>query len=148
MLLVVGINALPESTETTAPQTTANTVSSDSQKTEEYLKKVKEKANGAIAENGETIKNVTFENKVLTVSVDISEADPSPLTYDMLAESRAGSITDAILDLEEYFDLWESITIDFGKIGKISVNKSDAEKNEYGLAYFPEEKLTLTDSAN
>jgi len=142
--LVAWINSLPEpeeETTTSAPSTSA------SQEAEEYLKKIKEKLPGAIGENNETIKSVKLKNKALTVSVDISKADPSPLTYEMLAESRAGSITDAILDLEEYFDLWETITIDFGKIGKVKATKSDVEKNEYGLSYFPEEKLTLTGSS-
>lgn len=127
-------------------QTTSQ--ASTTQGAEQFIEKVKEKADGAIGKENETITDIKLNNKNLTVYVDISKADPSPLTYEQLAESRTSSITDAILELEEYYDLWESITIDFGKIGKSKNNKSDIEKNEYGSAYFPLEDFSLVGSSN
>ena len=127
-------------------QTTSQ--ASTTQGAEQFIEKVKEKADGAIGKENETITDIKLNNKNLTVYVDISKADPSPLTYEQLAESRTSSITDAILELEEYYDLWESITIDFGKIGKSKSNKSDIEKNEYGSAYFPLEDFSLVGSSN
>ena len=127
-------------------QTTSQ--ASTTQGAEQFIEKVKEKADGAIGKENETITDIKLNNKNLTVYVDISKADPSPLTYEQLAESRTSSITDAILELQEYYDLWESITIDFGKIGKSKSNKSDIEKNEYGSAYFPLEDFSLVGSSN
>lgn len=41
-----------------------------------------------------------------------------PLTLEDLALSGIGSITDAILELKDYDNLWETIKVDFGAIGQ------------------------------
>ena len=142
VLFIAIIVPSPDDSQQTTSQASAT------QGAEQFIEKVKEKANGAIGEENETITDIKLNNKNLTVYVDISKADPSPLTYEQLAESRTSSITDALLELEEYYDLWESITIDFGKIGKSKNNKSDIERNEYGFAYFPLEDFSLVGSSN
>ena len=60
-----------------------------------------------------------------------------------LALSRVSSITDAFLDLTDYDDQWDTITVDFGDIGKVVNKKSDAKENEYGMRYFAEENFKL-----
>ena len=60
-----------------------------------------------------------------------------------LAIFRTGSITDAILELTDYDNQWDTITINFGDIGKITNNKDDMKENEFGGRYFPFENLTL-----
>lgn len=142
VLFIAIIVPSPDDSQQTTSQASAT------QGAEQFIEKVKEKADGAIGKENETITDIKLNNKNLTVYVDISKTDPSPLTYEQLAESRTSSITDAILELEEYYDLWESITIDFGKIGKSKNNKSDIEKNEYGSAYFPLEDFSLVGSSN
>jgi|GEM_PF-756249 len=86
---------------------------------------------------GEIIDFISFEeDDVLTISVDISATDPSPLTYDLLAESRAGSITDTILEYPEFDDYWTSVVVDFGGYGYYEGTKSMIVENEYGMRYF------------
>ena len=43
--------------------------------------------------------DIALKDKDLCVTVDLSKADPSPLTIEDLAISRTSSITDAILEL-------------------------------------------------
>ena len=93
---------------------------------------------------GEAITDVKFEDGDLCVYVDFSKADPTPLTLEDLAESRTSSITDSILELTEYDDLWDTITVDFGSIGKITNGKSDIRDDGYGRYFdFDLEDLTL-----
>lgn len=104
---------------------------------------VKEAIKGDIDSKDESIKEVVLKNGELFVYVDISKADPTPLTLEDLALSRTSSITDSILDLTEYYDSWNTITVDFGNIGKITNTKDDVEKNEFGFRYFPQENFVL-----
>ncbi len=107
-----------------------------------FVEEVKTAIQGAISSEDEAITDVKLEDKNLCVYVDLSKADPSPLTIEDLAISRTGSITDAILDITEYDDLWETITVDFGNVGKVVNSKDSIEENEVGR-YFPTENLKL-----
>ena len=89
---------------------------------------------GALGDD-ESITKIYIEEHCLVVVIDLGP-DPSPLTYDMLLESRTGSITDTILGHPEFDDLWETITIDSGGHGKIICDKSMIVINEYGMRYF------------
>ena len=79
----------------------------------------------------------------LCVTVDLSKANPEPLTMEDLAISRTWAITDAILELTDYDSQWNTITIDFGDIGRITSKKDDIKENEFGGRYFPSENFTL-----
>lgn len=79
---------------------------------------------------------VEYRGTELYIKVDISESDPAPLTYAMLAERRAGSITDAILAQEQLDETWEAITLEFVDIGSITLGKADIRSNEFGGRYF------------
>ncbi|MDD7390030.1 MAG: hypothetical protein PUG60_10375 [Lachnospiraceae bacterium] len=107
-----------------------------------FIKDVESAIDGQLGQ-GETYKDVTFKDGDLCVSVDFSNADPAPLTMEDLALSRTSSITDAILGLDQYDSLWNTITVDFGDVGKIINKKENMESNGYGR-YFPSEKFTLT----
>lgn len=107
-----------------------------------FVEDVKTAIQGDVGEN-EAIKDVTLENKELCVYVDFSKVDPSPLTIEDLAISRTSSITDTILELKQYDDLWETITVDFGEIGKIKNEKVSLKENEKGGRYFPSEDFKL-----
>lgn len=73
----------------------------------------------------------------------MSKADPTPLTVEDLAITRTSSITDAILELSNYDSQWNTITVDFGDIGKIVCNKNNVKDNGLGGRYFPSENFTL-----
>lgn len=106
-----------------------------------FLKDVKINIEGDVG-HGESITDMTLENRDLCVYVDLSGADPSPLTLEDLAISRTTSITDDILILREYDDLWDTITVDFGDIGKIVNHKSNIQTNAGGR-YFQSENWVL-----
>lgn len=107
-----------------------------------FIESVKNAIQGAIASDDEKITEVRLINKELRVYVDLSQADPSPLTLEDLAFSRTSSITDEILTLTEYENLWETIVIDFGELGNITNQKEDMIQNEYG-SYFSSENFKL-----
>lgn len=104
---------------------------------EKFLTAVKEVVQEAISSEGESITGVVLKDEDLCVTVDLSNANPEPFTLGDLAWSRASSITDAILELAEYDNLWNTITLDFGDIGRVTCNKADIAVNEYGGRYFP-----------
>jgi len=69
---------------------------------EKYLSQVKESIGGAVGSN-EEIKDVVLEDKVLTIFVDISQANvnaPIEFPLEEIAVSRASSITDEILGMD------------------------------------------------
>lgn len=115
----------------------AGTVTSD-----ELIAAVKEAIDGQIGK-GERYSDISFDGKDLTVKVDLSGADTSILTRELIAESRTSSITDGILQLDDkYYNTWNTMTIDFGDIGSISFDKSAVKDGGLGryvevpVAYF------------
>lgn len=82
-----------------------------------------------------TITKVKLKNKDLCVYIDISKSDTF-LPMENYAKIVNISITDNILTLKGYDDLWETITIDFGEIGKIKNNKVDMDTTQEGVRHF------------
>ena len=112
---------------TTEGSTEAGTVDADS-----LVSKVKEVIAGEVGQ-GEKISDVSFDGEGLVVKVDLSGADTSHLSKELIAESRVGSITDAILQLDDsYYNTWNTITVDFGSIGSITYTKNDVKDQGYG----------------
>ena len=111
--------------------------------TDDFIKKVKNVIKGAINSSEESIDDVELKGRELCVYVNLSQADPGFFTIEDLALSRTSSITDEILELKKYDSQWDSITIDFGYIGKVTNTKSDIEKNGFGGRYFPPENFVL-----
>lgn len=103
---------------------------------DDFVNAVSLEISGAVGKD-EKIEDVILDDVDLSVYVDISNADPYPLTYEDLVLSRTSSITDDILKLKEYYDFWETITVDFGPYGSVKNNKDDIKHNEDGGAYFP-----------
>lgn len=110
---------------------------------DEFISEVKEVLPGAIGSENESITDVELKNGDLHIIVDLSNANPAPLTIEDLAISRTGSITDAILRLSNYDSQWETITVDFGNIGKIVCDKDSIQENEVGGRYFPSVNFIL-----
>ena len=98
------------------------------------LEEAKTVTQGSVGEN-EQITGIEYNNRDLRVYVDLSQATPDPLTYEDLAISRTSSITDQLLTLKGYLNLWDTITVDFGDIGYIKNPKQNIESNGYGF-YF------------
>ena len=110
---------------------------------DKFVEDVKTAISGAIDSDNEAITDVVMKDKDLCVTVDLSKADPNPLTIEDLAISRTGSITDAILELTDYDDEWNTITVDFGDVGKVVCDKDSIKENDAGGRYFPSENFTL-----
>lgn len=98
-----------------------------------FVEKVKVVVQGAVSSQDESITDVVFRDGDLCVYVDFSKKNPSPLTLEELAFSRTSSITDAILRLIEYDDLWETITVDFGPTGHITNDKENMGIEDYAV---------------
>lgn len=138
------------SSDNTTPDTTQNPEQSEpvdnaqlvGDSTDKFVEEVKTAIQGAISSKTESIQDVVLKDGDLCVIVDLSNANPEPLTIGDLAWSRASSITEAILNIptyETYEDLWNTISVDFGTdIGKVTCGKDDVETNGFGR-YFPPE---------
>lgn len=118
--------------------TTTQEISSD-----KFISEVKEVIQGAISSEDESITDAVLKDGDLHITVDLSKANPEPLTIEDLAISRTGSITDAILELADYDNQWNTITVDFGDVGKVVCDKDSIKENEAGGRYFPSENFTL-----
>lgn len=103
---------------------------------ETFVSAVEEAIQGAVNSSDEHITNVDLTDSTLTISVDLSEADTTIVPLEDLAVVRAQSVTDVILDLEQYDDLWNKIVVDFGDVGLVSRTSDDIIENEYGMRCF------------
>ncbi len=86
---------------------------------------------------GAELKSVTMnENKNLSIVVDLTHAnDNSKIQFpmDVIAETSVSEITDPILGLgDEYFNAWDTISLDFGEYGHVTFSKSDVAANAAG----------------
>lgn len=143
------VSSAAETSKVSTPQVSsaAETGSTPKQVADVYNSdvKLKEAVKTAIsgAIDSEATTDVVINNKDLRIIVDLSKVDPSPLTIKDLAISRTSSITDAILELTDYDSQWNTITVDFGYIGKIVCNKDSIKENEAGGRYFPSKDFIL-----
>lgn len=80
---------------------------------------------------GETITNIKNDGKELIIDVNLNKKDK------VLAQTRYSSLTDYLLKNNK----WNTITVNFNDIGKISMSVKEAIKNENGMLYFPSEKI-------
>ncbi len=108
---------------------------------DDFIKIIEVGIKGDVGAN-EVINSVTLEEKALIISVNISSADTTLLTLELLAESRTSSITDTILELTEYYSFWDTITVDFGSVGLIKNSKTSIVNDGYG-PYFNPAKFKL-----
>ena len=93
---------------------------------------VEEAIEGQVGE-GEEITGVDFDGSNLTVHVDMSGTDTSIFSAHDIALSRISSITDQILALDdEYYNTWETVTVDFGDVGKAVLDKSIVKDQGFG----------------
>ena len=116
----------------TTQVTEETTISSIETSPENFVNAVEEAIKGAVDSSDEHITNVDLTDDILTISVDLSEADTKFVTLEDLAVVRSQSITDSFLDLEGYDDLWSDVIVDFGDLGKVKKSKSDIIESSYG----------------
>lgn len=84
----------------------------------------------------DTLTDIVIENGEVKAIIEIADHD----IFDdksLLAESMYASAGDAFLE----YDGWDVLTIEFIDVGKVSMHRSEKEANEYGLYYFPLEKI-------
>lgn len=86
---------------------------------------------------GEELKSVTMgEDKNLSIVVDLTHVNDNAkiqLPLDVIAETSVSDITDPILDLgDEYFNAWDTITLDFGEYGHATFSKADVSASAVG----------------
>lgn len=76
--------------------------------------------------------SVTINDKQILICISLGDSDSTfiPLS------NNFSSITDFILNIEEGYEYWESITVDCGDYGSITKTKNDIVDNEYGMPYF------------
>lgn len=85
---------------------------------------------------GESITSVTLDDRVLSISVDLSGAEELyPGYLAELADIRTSSITDELLDHEELDADWDILFFSYEGIGVGFYTKDDIRVNEYGLRY-------------
>lgn len=99
---------------------------------DELISTVKAVIDGTVGA-GERIVDVTFNGENLTIVVDLSGADTSIISARDIALSRIASITDEILGLDDkYYNTWKTITLDFGSVGKATLDKSIVTDHGFG----------------
>lgn len=86
---------------------------------------------------GAELKSVTMsEDKNLSIVVDLTHANDNAkiqLPLDAIAETSISNITDPILDLgDEYFNAWDTMTLDFGEYGHATFSKADVSASAVG----------------
>lgn len=96
---------------------------------------------GSIGE-GEKITEVTLYNEDLCVVVDLGDTSGSALPAEDIAISRVSSITDALLELNAFDHLWDTITVDFGGLGEV-VNQKEEIQGSGDNRYFDSAKFQL-----
>lgn len=128
--------------DTQAADSVVDASQSSDKSDDSFIQEIRSAISGSVGE-GESITDVSLSDGNVCVVVDLSGTDTSLLSIEDVAVSRASSITDAFLDISDCDDLWESITVDFGDVGKITMNKKDVETNEYGGRYFDESQFVL-----
>lgn len=104
VILIIGCIGSDSDDTTQKSETTIDNESESEQRVslEECIETVKTAITGTVGQ-GEVIKDVTLKDKDLCVYVDLSSATPQiQIPLDALAMSRTSSITDKILELEQY----------------------------------------------
>ena len=86
------------------------------------------------------LQDISFDGKDLKIKVKLGDSMFEPRDMAIVAIS---SITDPILDLDDkYYNTWETITIDFGNVGKATMDKSMVKDQGIGKFFdFPDSIL-------
>lgn len=97
---------------------------------EEYLALLRTELASQVGEN-DRITDITLQNRVLRVTVAVSAGTTLPVSN--VALMRAASVSSRILALDT--GLWDTVVMDFGAVGTVTRQKSEAVKGDFGY-YF------------
>ena len=89
-----------------------------------------------ILTENDVLVNAALDDNRITLTIDLGESE----IYDdkiLLAESTFANAGDVLLE----YDGWKSLAIEFVDIGNITLDRQESEINEYGMEYFPFEKV-------
>lgn len=103
------------------------------------ISKLKEKLKDELGE-GELIKDISVKGQELILKVDLGN-QTNGLPIKDLAETRYSSLTDYLLSNGQ----WQSITVDFIGVGKVSMDVSNAQEKEINgvkMKYFSGEDIS------
>lgn len=117
--------------------TTIETVANETDSTDKELVQAVNELLPDHIQEGVEVKTVAMrENKELYIEIDVTHAnDNSNIKFPLedIAEVSVSNITDPILDLDDtYYNMWDTITLDFGAYGHVTFSKSDVTDNGYG----------------
>jgi len=131
-----------ESVATTEPESTVEAVTTSEAITFEeittattamtvntFTSQIQNEIKGSLSAR-DKINSITLENKNLLVSVSLEKNN---VTLD-----RFSSITDKILSIENGYELWDSITVDFGNLGYITKSKDNIVTDNKGSHFLVE----------
>ena len=91
----------------------------------------------------EKLTDVYFANGELWICLDVSSVNTTLLPIDHFAIQETGFLTDYILALNEYTNLWDIIIVKYEDVGYIKLDKSIWEKKADGQYYFPTLNMEL-----
>lgn len=87
------------------------------------------------------VTDVTLEDKHLYIKLDISKIEPSaPFDLSDSAVAIHDYVAGAVIENKEFDELWNTITIEYLNVCKITCLKEEMVENEYGR-YFPDIRL-------
>lgn len=85
---------------------------------------------------GDSITNVEIYDGEIKMVIEISD-DAIISDKSLLAETIYSRAGDALLEHEG----WEVLTVEFVDVGEVSMLRDEKDTNEYGMDYFPLEKI-------
>ena len=104
---------------------------------------IKDETKDAINSTEQQATSDKFVEDVKTAISGAIDSDNEAITDIALKDKDLCVITDAILELTGYDSQWNTITVDFGDVGKVVCDKDSIKENEAGGRYFPSENFTL-----
>ena len=107
--------------ETIAPATVVNSPVPEPLNNDSFIETVRSNIRRSLGPR-DKINDITIENKELRISISLERND--------VILSRFASVTEHILTIEDGYDLWDTITIDFGSLGHITKTKDDIDISE------------------
>lgn len=78
------------------------------------------------------IESVKLKNQKLSINIDTSEVNIEMLDDEATAMLVLGCVTEELLRHDEFDMYWDTVTVNFKEIGKVTYTEDDVEVNETG----------------
>lgn len=115
-----------ESEQETMEGSTNETAQTDVMDNETFFATVKDEIRWALGPR-DRIEDISIEDNNLKLLIYLSQNDNTV--------GRFTGITDHILKIEDGYDLWDTVTVDFGSLGYITKSKDDIFSDEKGMHF-------------